>query len=94
MNASELLRSKPDPSAVPVHLVAEAPPGKLDEGALKRAADEALGVDVTGEGWSVEPIFSGSDVEELGAFFEVTGRLNAATLPRAAFEVIQSQLFL
>ena len=86
MNASDILRSKPDPSAVPVHLVAEAPPGELEEGALRRAADEALGVDAAGQAWSVEPVFSDSEVEELGSFFEVSGRLNAATLPRAAFD--------
>lgn len=86
MNASDILRSKPDPSAVLVHLVAEAPPGELEDGALRRAADEALGVDAAGQAWSVEPVFSESEVEELGSFFEVSGRLNAATLPRAAFD--------
>jgi len=85
-NAVSLLRAKPDPSAVRVHLVAEAPPGLVDAAAVQRAADAALGVDAAGERWTVEPVFEAADVEQLGAFFEVSGRLNAATLPRSAFD--------
>jgi Subtilase family len=82
----EELAAKPDPQGVPVHLIAEGPPDALTKAQIQDAADEVLRVDAAGERWSVEPVFPENADSALGGFYEVRGRLNAATLPRAAFD--------
>jgi hypothetical protein len=82
----EVLAAKPDPRSVPVYLIAEGPPDVLTGALVQSAADEVLRVDAAGQRWSVEPVFPESAGSALGGFYEVCGRLNAATLPRAAFD--------
>jgi hypothetical protein len=82
----DVLAAKPDPRSVPVYLIAEGPPDALTEALVQGAADEVLRVDAAGKPWSVEPVFPESADSALGGFYEISGRLNAATLPRAAFD--------
>lgn len=82
----DVLAAKPDPSGVPVHLIAEGPPDALTETLVKQAADDVLLVDAAGQPWTVEPVFPAAADSELGGFYELRGRLNAATLPRSAFD--------
>jgi Subtilase family len=82
----DVLAAKPDPRGVPVYLIAEGPPDALTEALVQEAADATLRVDAAGRRWSVKPVFEESADSALGGFYEVCGRLNAATLPRAAFD--------
>jgi hypothetical protein len=82
----DVLAAKPDPRGVPVYLIAEGPPDELTERLVQEAADEVLRVDVAGQRWTVEPVFPEGADSALGGFYEICGQLNAATLPRAAFD--------
>ena len=82
----DVLAAKPDPRGVPVYLIAEGPPDALTKALVRDAADDVLRVDTSGQRWSVEPVFPESGDSALGGFYEICGRLNAATLPRAAFD--------
>jgi hypothetical protein len=82
----DVLAAKPDPRGVPVYLIAEGPPDALTEALVRDAADDVLRVDAAGQRWSVKPVFPASADPRLGGFYEISGRLNAATLPRAAFD--------
>lgn len=82
----DVLAAKPDPRGVPVYLIAEGPPDALTREQVQDAADEVLRVDAAGKRWSVEPVFPETADSALGGFYEICGQLNAATLPRAAFD--------
>lgn len=86
--SGDLLRAKPDPGAASVRLVVDVAPDAAAQAEVEAVADAVLGVDARGQRWAVAPVFPEAAPDEpLARFHEVRGALNAATLPRAAFDL-------